>query len=227
MYLEKGEVDTEKEEQNFDYETFFKNFHIKDGHHSRFENREVVKTTKGPIELVEYIDCPECQYPIKANDPHRAESVCESCGVVLETHELEADSNFFINRSTAKLPENDKTLRKDEKKIIAKLTGKKYHTDKQEWRLNQYYHYRDKTIKYFKMRDALEFIFISILNKYSLKKIHSRLNYEAIITGIALEILRRNGRVVPYSNKFVQESGLNKKHQQVIRRNLYKLGVFE
>lgn len=55
--------------------------------------------------------------------------------------------------------------------------------------------------------------------------IHSKLNYEKIILGICLYVLRSNGYLIPYRHDFVRKSKLNKMQYNVIKPNINRLQV--
>lgn len=219
-----------KEESTFNYDTFFNGDinKVKEARYSRFEQiTKIEPTKKGIRAYIEHKECPECGYPVKYSDIHRKESVCDYCGVVLDKHPTIADEKYIINRSSEDLPENDGILRKDEKKVIAKIQGRPYSTDKREYRLNKQYMVAvDVGNKLDMLKPEIRKV-KKIIYNHNVKKIHSGLNYEKIITGICLYILRNKGYTISYKNPAISSIGLTPMNYKVIKRKLDEFNVLE
>jgi len=219
-----------KEESTFNYDTFFNGDinKVKEARYSRFEQITKIEPTKNGVRAyIEHKECPECGYPVKYSDIHRKESVCDYCGVVLDKHPSIADPKYIINRSKEDLPENDGILRKDEKKVIAKIQGRPYDTPMREYRLNKQYLFINTAGNELNMLKPEIRKVKKIIYNNDIKKIHRGLDYEIVITGICLYILRSKGYLIPYRHKFVRKIGLNKIQYNVIKRKLDKLNVLE
>lgn len=193
-----------------------------------FEQKELKHDLNGmPIMHVKHTTCPECGFPLNTTDLHHNETLCGQCGLIIDHSTGLADPKYFHGRSKDPLPEHTGFLRKDEKKIIAKLTKKPYYTPMDEWRRQQYYFFAGKVARHYKMLAGLEFLLLKIVRDYNLKNFHPHISYEKIIVGLAIEILRRSGRHVPSHEKLACNTGLTGKHRKVIRSNLERLSIFK
>lgn len=232
------------EKENFDYDTYLyydkkteKGNKERNGKYSRFETiKDVKHTDNGLVAYIEHSTCPECEYPIKYNNPHSCEVVCEQCGTVLDQHILEADSKYLLFSSTEELPENNNIFKKEEKRVLDIMHNKKYanpehkqksKTPKKDWHLNQYYFFAKKVSKEFNMSKKEVIILKNIIKEYKMKQIHSCLKYEVVIVGICLYILRNKGYVVSYKHEVIDSVKLTKMHYKVIKRNLDRLAVLK
>ena len=178
--------------------------------------------------IVVSVRCDECGFLFMSKDRSRGEVLCPHCGVVKYggMYEL-ADPIYFGRWENNPLRDGSLMLRVDEKRVLARVQKRRYHTPKDEWRRGQYLHFAGVVIRHFGMWGNAEQLFLIVVRDYNLKLFHTWLCYEKVILGIAVEILRREGRLIPYSDKFVRKHGLNKVEQKVIRQNMHKQGVFK
>lgn len=220
--------------ENFDYATFLAKSNIKHAKHDLFlKNRELLKEKKEhngrpwPVEYAELSECPECGYPVKAMDHWRGETVCKGCGFVLtDSAPAIPDQEVLNHSSTDKLETGTKTT-KDEKRAL-KRAGRNVlnHTDMSEWRRNQHLLTVDMISTHFMMNRKQKAIIFELLKEHSIRDFHKRLNSEAVITGICLYVMRHDGRLIPYRDKFVRTTGLNELGYRVIKRNMDRMHVF-
>lgn len=221
--------------ENFDYATFLTKSNIKHAKHDLFlKNRELLKEKKEyngrpwSVEYAELGECPECGYPVKAVDHWRGETVCKGCGFVLtDSAPAIPDQEVLNHSSTDKFETGTKTT-KDEKKAL-KRAGRRVlnHTDKSEWRKDQQLLTVDAVSSHFMMNRNQRAIVREVLRNHHPREFHSRLNNKAVITAICMYVMRRDGRLIQYQDKFVRTTGLNEIGYRVVKRNLRKLDFFK
>ena len=116
------------------------------------------------------------------------------------------------------------------------LTEKEFHVDgkgnikykgneKQKWRKTHYYLTVHRVNTSYIMTKGQKTRAKEIIDKFPLYKIHSRINNKAIILGICIYIMRKDGRgrQIHFTKGLPIEFGLKKQHYNVIERNLDRL----
>lgn len=200
-----------------------------------------------PVEKIKYDECEECHYPIVALDTHRGETVCECCGRVENTAHLTDDRELLIQRGII-TDENAENTAKHAVKLskfgqhIKKLINSGYYYEsiteqqpylneqdrlcwidnkKKMWRKSQYALFVDIVSSNYMMTSYQKQRAKDVIDRYSLSQIHSRINHNAIITGICIYFMKKDGRHVLIKNSpFCKEVGLSTNSYAVIRKNL-------
>ena len=199
------------------------------------------------VEKIQYDECDECHYPVFAFDTHRGEVVCECCGCVENTVHLTDDRDLLIQRGII-TDENAENTAKHAVKLskfgqhIKKLINSGYYYEsiteqqpylnekdklcwidnkKKMWRKSQYALFVDIVSSNYMMTSYQKQRAKEVIDNYSLSQIHSRINHNAIITGICIYFMKKDGRHVLIKNSpFCKEVGLSANSYAVIKKNL-------
>jgi hypothetical protein len=204
------------------------------------------------VERYEYKSCSECGHPLVAMDPLRGERVCE-CGMTNKRVMMIADTELKWQGSKDKLRDSKTSQTYEEEKFLEqfrrnnrkkniithaqkemekenKSTHIKVHprTPIQEWRKAQYILTLGAISSQLLMNKSQKDRVKHIIEKHSLKTIHSRMDQRITIAGICRYILMKDGRgsELRYNRSAFKFAGLDETKYEVIRRNLDRLGIF-
>ncbi len=205
------------------------------------------KGSKWSVEKIEYGTCDECNYPVFALDTYRGEKVCERCGYVEKSFHLDQDIDILIHHGilTDENAENsnDRIINLSKSgKYIEKLINSGYYYEsiteqepylnkhnklcwidnkKKKWRKSQYALFVDIVGSNYMMTSYQKQRAKEIIENFSLSQIHSRINHNAIITGICIYFMKKDKRHVLIKNStFCKEVGLNNDSYTVIKKNM-------
>jgi len=197
----------------------------------------------------EFIFKRPCNHAVSSSD--NGITVCEGCGTVLgyvnldignqiqgdksnypdvnycKTHEKKEDELSDFGKHITDIMEDKsyyKRLTEKEPSIDDKGNIKYKDNSMKNWRKSQkYFHVGTVSTKYMmtpnQRREAKE-----IIKKYPLIKLHSRINEKAIILGICIYVMKKQGRhILINKSPYCEELGLSKHNYEVIKRNLDRL----
>jgi hypothetical protein len=210
------------------------------------------KGLEWPVEKIEYSVCEECGHPVFALDTYRGETVCEHCGHVKNSIHLTDDRELLIqhgiivdggaestayNKPTNNLSKSGKYIQKliNSGYYYESITQQRPYLNKHDqlcwvdnkkkaWRKSQYAIFVDIVSSNYMMTSYQKQKAKEIIDKCSLSQIHSRINHNAIITGICIYFMKKDGRhVLIKNNSFCKEVGLNNNSYAVIKKNMDSL----
>lgn len=200
------------------------------------------------VEKIEYKECDECKHPVFAFDAYMGETVCECCGIVENTVHLTDDRELLIQHgvitddNAESLAYNKSVKLSKSGEYIKKLINSDYYYEsitqqqpylneqdklcwidnkKKAWRKSQYALFVDIVSSNYMMTSYQKQRAKEIIDKYPLNQIHSRINHNAIITGICIYFMKKDRRHVLIKNSpFCKEVGLTNNSYRVIKKNL-------
>jgi uncharacterized Zn finger protein (UPF0148 family) len=229
-----------EEPGNF-YEKYFNGFNIITAKHDRkrkstkiLDTKVLYKGLEWPVEKIEYGVCEECKHPVFALDTYRGETVCERCGYVknsihlTDDRELLIQHGIIVDEGTESTAHNKPNNLSKSGKYIQKLNKHDrlcwVDNKKKVWRKSQYAIFVDIVSSNYMMTSYQKQRAKEVIDKFSLSQIHSRINHNAIITGICIYFMKKDGRhVLIKNNSFCKEVGLNNNSYKVIKKNMDSL----
>ncbi len=206
-------------------EDFYRNFYSNEKHKSKFHLKEA-KHYSDPSKNIQYVSlehssCIECGHPVKALDDFHGEVVCEGCGLITPYFKYESHdfSEEFEN-------ENFKSLSMQGKRVNGLL--KKYqNTKKQRYNDSHNALLVDIIAGYYMMTAYQRQDSKDVIDNFSLKRIHSRLNERAIVLGVCIYFQKKDKRHIKIKDsKYCESFGLNTHGYRVISNNLNRLLEF-
>jgi uncharacterized Zn finger protein (UPF0148 family) len=215
------------------------------------DTKVLYKGLEWPVEKIEYGVCEECKHPVFALDTYRGETVCERCGYVknsihlTDDRELLIQHGIIVDEGTESTAHNKPSNLSKSGKYIQKLIKSGYYYEsitqqrpylnkhdrlcwvdnkKKVWRKSQYAIFVDIVSSNYMMTSYQKQRAKEVIDKFSLSQIHSRINHNAIITGICIYFMKKDGRhVLIKNNSFCKEVGLNNNSYKVIKKNMDSL----
>lgn len=160
---------------------------------------------------VKITGCPGCKKPIKAYDTHRAEVVCESCGLVISTNTEIVEPPFTkTEKLGSQIILNDTDYNPHFKEAFNHLrfTPESKYGDMKDWRQDQYYNYlMVLKSQYGSTQSQVEDVMF-LIKKYSLKYFYEKgTDYEVILLHMLFVMMkfdqgnRLNGHIKSLSCK--------------------------
>ena len=205
---------------------------------------------------VEYSTCHECEYPLQTVDHHRGERICE-CGLTNKKVEFIKDYIFSKQNTPGKLRTSKDSMTYEEERVLKHIHTKerkknitthvrekaKEDAEKENKKIHRL-HVKTPRTDYNKKQYTLTLEIIasqlfmtslqvdavkSIINKYPLTTIHSRVHHRTTIAGICRYVLLKDGRGKGNELRFNRTAfkfvGLSDSNYNIIKSNLSRLGI--
>lgn len=230
------------------FEEYYKDFNVVDARHDLFEELEFMghnhhgEKIDRPVMKVTLKSCPECGWPVKANDYKHGAVSCEGCGLVLNhiifqeaPENLKADKKIGSKRIDLQAEKewhgNYNKLNPGFKETINRLNKvAPYHLrGDDDCRTDAYYAKVDVIASQLHMNTNQSDIIKHVLNTWPMKTIHSRVGYQTIIAGLCRYLLCKEGHTggIRFNIPAFRDNGLNKDNYEIIKNNIKRLKIFE